>query len=222
MIIMYIKNLFLNVYRFLKMAAKSKDIYWINLVSNVINCKIDTQARVYGNHILNSVSVGKGTYISSNAYISNTNIGKFCSIGPNILCGYGFHPTNGISSSPAFYSTRGQAGITFSSYDKCEERKVITIGNDVFIGMNVTILDGITIGDGAIIGAGAVVTKDIPPYAIAVGCPIKVIKYRFSEEIIKSLIAGRWWDQNDDVLKGVERNFFDIEKFLENFEKGVN
>ncbi len=211
---MYLRNLFHNVFRFLKIAAKSKDIYWNNLVSNIINCEIDVQARVYNNHILNNVTVVKGTYIASNAYISYTSIGKFCSIGPNILCGYGFHPTNGISTSPAFYSTRKQAGFTFSEYDKCEERKIITIGNDVFIGMNVTILDGIKIGDGAVIGAGAVVTKDIPPYAVAVGCPIQIIKYRFSKEIIDSLIASKWWDQDDVVLKELEKNLFDVEKFL--------
>lgn len=211
---MYIKNLIRNFFRFLKVAAKSNDIFWIYLVSNISKCKIDPKARVYNNHILNNVTVEKGTYIASNAYISHTTIGKFCSIGPNVLCGYGYHPTNGISSSPAFYSTRGQAGFTFSTYDKCEERKLIKIGNDVFIGMNVTILDGVTIGDGAVIGAGAVVTKDIPPYAVAVGCPIRVIKYRFSDEIIRSLLESRWWDRSDEVLKEVEKNLFDVDKFL--------
>jgi acetyltransferase-like isoleucine patch superfamily enzyme len=211
---MYIRNLFFNIFRFLKVAAKSKEIYWNSLISNIINCNIDARARIYNNHILNNVTIGKGTYIATNAYISHTTIGKFCSVGPNFLCGYGFHPTNGISSSPVFYSTRKQAGFSFSKSDKCEERKIITIGNDVFIGMNVTILDGVTIGDGAVIGAGAVVTKDIPPYAVAVGCPIKVIKYRFSKEIIDSLMESQWWDQDDSVLNEVERNFFDVEKFL--------
>lgn len=212
---MYIRNLLYNFIRFMKISAKSKDIYWNSLISNIVNCKIDDQARIYNNHILNAVTVGKGTYIATNAYISHTNIGKFCSIGPNFLCGYGFHPTDGISSSPVFYSTRKQAGFSFSKSDKCEERKIINVGNDVFIGMNVTILDGITIGDGAVIGAGAVVTKDIPPYAVAVGCPIKIIKYRFSEEIIGSLIESKWWDQGDAILQEVEKNFFDVEKFLE-------
>jgi acetyltransferase-like isoleucine patch superfamily enzyme len=212
---MYLRNLFLNAIRFFKVAAKSKDIHWNSLVSNIINCKIDAQSRVYGNHVLNNVTVGKGTYIATNAYISHTHIGKFCSVGPNFLCGYGFHPTNGISSSPSFYSTRKQTGFTFSEFNKCEERQQINVGNDVFIGMNVTILDGITIGHGAVIGAGAVVTKNIPPYAVAVGCPIKIIKYRFSNEIIDSLIESRWWDQDDIILKEIEKHFFDVEKFLE-------
>jgi acetyltransferase-like isoleucine patch superfamily enzyme len=211
---MYLRNLFYNIYRFLKIAAKSKDIYWIYLVSNIKNCNIDAQAKVYNNHILNNVTIGKGTYVASNADISNTSIGRFCSIGPNFICGWGFHPINGISTSPAFYSTRKQTGFTFSSYDKCEERKLITIGNDVFIGMNVTVLDGVNIGDGAVIGAGAVVSKNIPPYAVAVGCPIQIIKYRFSKEIIDSLVERRWWDQDDDVLKEIEKNIFDVDKFL--------
>ncbi len=215
----YVRNFFHNIFHLLKTASSSKNIHWNQLGNYVKNCNIDVEANVFPIHNLINVTVGKGTYISFNAHISYTSIGKFCSIGPNLLCGYGFHPTNGISTSPAFYSTSQQAGFTFSTYDKCEERKFITIGNDVFIGMNVTILDGVNIGDGAIIGAGAVVSKDIPPYAIAVGCPIQIIKYRFSKEIIDSLVASKWWDQNTEVLKDVEKNFFEVEKFLANIKK---
>ncbi len=57
-------------------------------------------------------------------------------------------------------------------------RKPIKVGNDVWIGANATVLKGVCIGDGAVIGAGSVVTRDIPEYAIAVGNPAKVIKYR--------------------------------------------
>lgn len=58
-----------------------------------------------------------------------------------------------------------------------EEQK-ITIKNDVWIGANCMILPGVTIGEGAVVGAGSIVTKDIPPYAICVGSPAKIIKYR--------------------------------------------
>lgn len=57
-------------------------------------------------------------------------------------------------------------------------KKDIVIGDDVWIAANVTILKGVNIGTGAIIGAGAVVTKDVPPYAIVVGNPARVVKYR--------------------------------------------
>ncbi|MBS1737436.1 MAG: CatB-related O-acetyltransferase, partial [Bacteroidetes bacterium] len=147
---------------------------------------------------LNEVIIGNYSYIAENSLVSQTVIGKFCSIGPNFLCGYGVHPLNGISTSPMFYSTGKQNGMTLSESDKIEERKTIYIGNDVFIGMNVTILDGITIGDGAVIGAGAVVSKNIPPYAIAVGNPIQIIRYRFSDEQIASLLKIKWWDFSED------------------------
>jgi len=54
----------------------------------------------------------------------------------------------------------------------------VQIGSDVWIGANCTILGGVQIGDGAVVGAGSIVNKDIPAYAIAVGNPARVIKYR--------------------------------------------
>lgn len=161
-------------------------------------------------------SIGRCSYIACNSQVSNTSIGSFCSIGPNFLCGWGIHPINGISTSPMFYSTKKQNGITLSERDKIEERKSIFIGNDVFIGANVTVLDGVTIGDGAVIGAGAVVSKDIPPYAVAVGCPIRIIKYRFGNEQIEALRKLEWWNFDDERLKEVERFFFDVDGFIQN------
>lgn len=58
----------------------------------------------------------------------------------------------------------------------------------------------ISIGDGAIVGAGAIVTKDVPPYAIVVGNPARIIKYRFSDEIISDLLEIKWWNWSDEVI----------------------
>ena len=57
-----------------------------------------------------------------------------------------------------------------------EKERQITIKNDAWLGADVIFLQGVTIGEYAIVGAGAVVTKDIPPYSIAVGNPARVIK----------------------------------------------
>lgn len=177
------------------------------------NVNIDTPA-----HISDS-SVGDYSYICQNSIISRTTIGKFCSIGPNLVCGWGIHPTNGISTSPSFYSKCSKNGYSLASESKIKERKPIVIGNDVFIGSNVTILDGVTIGDGAIIGAGAVVSKDIPAYSIAVGCPICIKKNRFTEEQIAALKRIQWWNFTEDGLKDVERMFWDVDAFIEKYEK---
>ena len=150
-------------------------------------------------------TIGDYTYISINAHISNTLIGKFCSIGPNFICGWGIHPIDFVSTNPMFYSVSKQNGFSLTNKNKIKEQKEIRIGNDVFIGANVTILDGVTIGDGAVIGAGAVVVKDIPPYAVAVGVPAKVIKYRFTPEQIKALLEIKWWDFDETELQNVEK-----------------
>jgi virginiamycin A acetyltransferase len=181
----------------------------------IFGCIISSDVKIYPPFSISSSEILAYTYISMNSRISHAKIGKFCSIGPNFICGWGIHPTNGISTSPMFYSSRKQNGITLSNSDKITERKEIVIGNDVFIGANVIVLDGIKIGDGAVIGAGSVVSKDIPPYAIAVGSPIKIIKYRFNDAQIDSLLNIKWWNFNDEKLKDVEKYFFFIDEFIE-------
>lgn len=188
------------------------------LSKNISNSKISGLARISGPARIGDCEIDDHTYISSNSVINLTKVGKFCSIGPNLFCGFGVHPTNGLSTSPAFYSTNNQCGISFCTENKILENLPVTIGNDVFIGMNVTILDGVTIGDGAIIGAGAVVSKNIPPYAVAVGSPIRIIRYRFDQEIIDELLRIRWWDFETEKLKDVEKHFFDHQKFIEKYK----
>lgn len=183
---------------------------WATTLSK--KCNLFTPYHIY------HCTVGDYTYIAANSRISMTDIGKFCSIGPNFFCGYGIHPTDAVSTSPMFYSTMKQNGTTLSKEDKIQERKRINIGNDVFIGMNVTVLDGVTIGDGAIIGAGAVVSKDIPPYAIAVGSPIRIIRYRFDENTIQKFLNLKWWDKDMNTLRLVEKKFFSPSEFLKAFK----
>lgn len=191
---------------------KDKSWYPLKLVKS--NTDLGNCVKLFEPYKLYDVQVGDYTYIAQNSFISKTSIGKFCSIGPNFFCGWGIHPTNGISTAPMFYSTLKQNGVSLSVKDKIEERKFITVGNDVFIGANVTVLDGVTIGDGAVIGAGSIVSKDIPPYSIAVGSPIKIIKYRFEEKQIESLLKIEWWNFNDEDLVNVEKYFFDVQEFI--------
>ncbi len=216
-------NLLKKIFRYLfkKYVPESNIIFNTDeilfLNSYIENSQIGYKVKLNKRYQIESSFIDNYTYIAVNSHISNTTIGKFCSIGPNLLCGWGIHPTNGISTSPMFYSTMKQNGVTFSETDKIEEVKPISIGNDVFIGANVTILDGVKIGDGAIIGAGAIVSKNIPPYAIAVGCPIRIIKYRFEQDQINKLLTIKWWDFDEGKLKDVEGMFFDINEFIEKF-----
>lgn len=176
--------------------------------------KQGVSTQVYPPFFLHEVELGDYSYIAKNCNVSHCSIGKFCSIGPNFCCGLGIHPTEGISTAPMFYSTARQNGVTLCTENKVTESKKTFIGNDVFIGANVTVLDGVRIGDGAVIGAGAVVTKDIPPYAVAVGVPAEVKRYRFDEITIAELLESRWWDKGIDEYKRVERCFWEPDKFL--------
>ena len=187
--------------------------------SEQANAEISPKTRVYAPYFLHRAEVGAYSYVAKNSNITNCTIGKFCSIGPNFCCGLGIHPTNGISTAPMFYSPSKVNGASLVTTTKVEESKHTTIGNDVFIGANVTVLDGVTIGDGAVIGAGAVVSKDIPPYAIAVGCPIRIIKYRMTESQIAAMQRIQWWNWDDERLQDVERMFEDIDGFIEKYDK---
>ena len=86
----------------------------------------------------------------------------------------------------------------------------------MWIGAKVNILSGVNIGNGVIIAAGSVVTKSIPPYSIVGGIPAKVIKMRFSDEIIEKLEALCWWNMDLDNLKDLP--FENIEKCIEILE----
>lgn len=214
LILLNMRNLLYNTILLLKSMIKYKKVDFSNIGLIVENSTICDKSRVTSPADIRNVSIDSYSYISKNANVSFTKIGKFTSIGPNFSCGFGIHPLNCISSSPMFYSKDGIKGYSFADVDSFEMRKNIVIGNDVFIGSNVTIIDGVIIGDGAVIGAGAVVTKDVPPYAIAVGVPAKIIKYRFEKEIIDKLIETQWWNWNDKKLFEITEDFFDVNLFL--------
>lgn len=128
-------------------------------------------------------------------------IGKFCSIakGVEFVMNGANHMLDCLSTYPFGIIDEFQ-GLSRGFSDRGIKGDTI-IGNDVWIGQNVTILPGVHIGDGAVIGANSVVGKDIPPYAIAVGNPIQIKRYRFDEETINLLLELKWWDKSIEEIK---------------------
>ena len=110
-----------------------------------------------------TISIGDNFYMNAGCHIlGDITIGDDVMIGPKtVIWGrdHGIEKNKLIKEQPHY-------------------KKPIVIGNDVWIGANVTILKGVTKNKGAVVGAGSVITKDIPEFAIVVGNPAKVLKYR--------------------------------------------
>lgn len=163
---------------------------------------ISRTARIFrSSHIYNS-SINEYSYVGVGSEVIYAEVGKFCSIGNNSICGMGIHTLNKLSTSPLFTESNNAVGYKWVNSDKSVyPYKKLRIGNDVWIGERVLIMGGLTIGDGAVIGAGAIVTKDVPPYAIVAGVPARIIRFRFCDEIIEKLLSLQWWNLDEDLLK---------------------
>ncbi len=151
------------------------------------------------------INVGIGTYGAcfnpEQAWVGkgNLTVGKFTSIAKGVCLYTRNHPYWKPSTSPIFYNAEFVNGAIKDdtvSFSKLE------IGNDVWIGQYAIILPSCNrIGDGAVIGAGSIVTKDVPDYAIVVGNPARIFKYRFNEDEIAMLKRIKWWDWDVTLLK---------------------
>lgn len=177
------------------------------------DCKIDRKAKIGTGSNCISVSVGRYSYMGKNNSVANTNIGSFCSIASYCAIGGGSHPVDKVSTSPVFYSGKNIFKKNFSAID-VEASKPVTIGNDVWIGEGVFIKDGVAIGDGAIVGAHSVVTHDVPAYAVVVGAPATIIRYRFSDEQIRKLLELKWWNWPEEKLREYGNRFSSISELL--------
>ena len=146
-------------------------------------------------------------------------IGKYSSIGHRIKFIAGLnHDSSRVSTYPFHEAFEGMHGGSVNNYPESNHYQIV-IGNDVWIGADVTLLGGVKIGNGAVIGAGAVVAKDVPPYAVVVGNPAKVIKYRFDEATIEWLQKLRWWNWTPEKIKSCWSEMENMEAFKEKYRE---
>ena len=169
-----------------------------------------------------ALGIGRGTGAVGadalfNCETSSILIGRFCSLANKIYFIMGAnHPYKNVTTFPFYldFVVESVFGNVKLLPFKVPNHYQVILGHDVWLGYGVKILSGVKIGNGAVVGAGAVVAKDIPPYAIAVGNPARVIKYRFDGETIKKLLAVKWWNWD---LKKIADNvplMANVEKFL--------
>lgn len=151
------------------------------------------------NLVINSF-VGEGSYTGSNDVLSHARIGRYCNISWNVGLGGGNHNYRAACMLTDHY-WRKILDVDFECETAADASKGCEIGNATWIAQAVSVVSGVTIGDGAVIGAGSTVLSDIPPFAVAVGTPARVIKYRFDEETIKRLLGIAWWDWDREVIR---------------------
>jgi virginiamycin A acetyltransferase len=163
---------------------------------------IGPNCRIAYSDLRGMIEVGKNTSIwGPNVFIraelNPITIGNFCSIARNVTIQEYNH--NAANFTTYFLEQNMLEGKSVSS--DLTSKGPIVIEHDVWIGANATILSGSFLSTGSIIGAGSVVNGFIPPYAIAVGSPAKVVKYRFDASVITKLLATEWWKWDDEKLK---------------------
>jgi virginiamycin A acetyltransferase len=189
----------------------------LGLNSVVINSNLSGKVNVadhtgiFDCNIVGDVSIGRYSTINGSnttifSGINKIEIGNFCSIAP----GCSIYEINHISDRCATYNifrnlihADSKSRFIWSGSMDLDvvSRGSIKIGNDVWIGTQACILSGVIVGDGAIIAANSTVTRNVPPYAIVMGNPAKIVKYRFSKDLIVSLLEVKWWLWSDDKIR---------------------
>ena len=168
----------------------------------------------------NHIRVGKYSYgyehLRSKYLVS---VGRYTSIAIGQTVVPNDHRLDWVTTSPiASLKEFSFADVDYMKNYCPDEKRKILIGNDVWIGANCIIFEGVTINDGAVIAAGSIVRKDVPPYAV-IGGVDKIIKYRFSDEIIEKLLKIKWWNWEEEKIRKNIKFLQNIDEFVEAFDK---
>jgi len=149
------------------------------------------------NHQVEVGAYSYGDCLKAGVFPPNVVVGRWVSVAPGVRVYNQNHPLDHLSMHPYFYEP--SMGVV---KENPMPRHRLVIGHDSWLGCNAIVTPGCKrIGVGAVIGAGAVVTKDVDDYAIVGGNPAKLIRYRFPEDVRKTLLNSRWWERSIDEIR---------------------
>jgi len=170
---------------------------------------------------LRNVSVGKGTYgtpVIVGLGEDYLEIGSFVSISADVKIVLANHDTAAVSLYPfRAVDWKNSAFRVIPAVNvHASSKGPVRIGHDVWLGDGCVVLPGVTIGSGAVVGARAVVSRDVPPYGVAVGNPARVAKFRVSKNQVEELLQISWWNWDQDALIEAEADFLlPVDVFIE-------
>lgn len=182
-------------------------------------------------------TVAHGAFLDVGAFcnlsggtINNVRVGRYCSIAAGVVIGPHEHPTNWLTTSRIGYYPQvnewddlmaGADAPTIHARKRpfADSCPITTLAPDVWIGNGAFVKAGVTIGAGAIVGARATVLKDVPPYAVVVGTPGRVLRLRFPEATVERLLAVQWWRYS--IYDLFDAPFDDVDRALDVIEDAV-
>jgi len=163
-----------------------------------------------------TIELGKHSLINDDIQIysfrspQTIKIGKYCSIGRCSFYVDGDHNISYVSTFPF-----KELGYSKTAPENKNIKPPAIVGNDVWICDEAVIYGNVNIANGAVIAGQSVVTKDVPPYAVVAGNPAKIVKYRFSHEIIEKLEIIQWWGlEHEFICKNLAPVIDDVDKFI--------
>jgi len=197
----------------------------IHPTANVRESSLGAWTAVGARTTIAESSMDDYSYVVNDSSIIYSEIGKFCSIAAHTRINPGNHPLDRVALHHFTYRSRGYqlAGEDDHGFFDWRRSHKVVLGHDVWIGHGAVILPGVCIGTGAAIGAGAVVSKDVPDFAIAVGVPARVIRYRFPDKLQEELLELAWWNWDRAKLALALPDFRNlcIEDFLAKYAREV-
>lgn len=187
--------------------------------AHVTNSSLGAWTEIAEGTTLTDSSLGDYSYLMQFCQVTHSSIGKFCSVASFVRLNPGNHPLERVTSHHMTYRARqyGFADRDDEDFFAWRRTSPVVIGHDVRIGHNATVMPGVSVGNGAAIGAGAVVTRDVGPYMVVVGVPARVLRPRFTREVIERLERTAWWDWSRAELEDRFEDFKDLDVFLEKY-----
>ncbi|MDO5675516.1 MAG: DapH/DapD/GlmU-related protein [bacterium] len=182
-------------------------------------CELGRYTEVAEQAMLEESSLDDYSYVMERCDIIFADIGKFANIASEVRINPSNHPMDWVSQHHFLYRRRmyGLHIEDHAAFFNWRRRQRVHIGHDTWLGHGAIIMPGVRVGNGAAVGAGAIVTHDVPPYAIVVGAPAKVLRYRFPEAIRRAIEATGWYHWDHETLKERLHDFYDLRLFLERY-----